>query len=86
MSNAIRIVIALAAVVTVAAGGYYNVVRNQVEVKVELPPPPSPQNMSEEERLKVIKKAIGSARDLPPLQIPGGPPNKPDTAKSELPS
>lgn len=74
MNNVVRIVIAIVAAAAVAGGAYYYIVRQEVEVKVETPSPAPAQGMSEEERLKAIKKGIGSIRDLPPVTVPSGPP------------
>ena len=78
MSNVFRIVIAIAAVAAAAGGAYYYVVRNEVEVKVEVPQPAPEKGMSEEERMREIKKRIGSIDELKPLNIPSGPPKSPD--------
>jgi len=77
VSNVVRIVIAIVAVAAAAGGAYYYVVRQQVDVKVEVASPAPPDQMSEEERLKAIKKRIGSIDELKPLPIPGGPPKSP---------
>ncbi len=78
MSNVVRIVIAIAAVAAAAGGAYYYMVRNEVEVKVDVSQPPPDKGMSEEERMKQIKKRIGSIDELKPLNIPSGPPKSPD--------
>ncbi len=74
MTNTIRIVIAIVAVTAVAGGAYYFVSCQEVQVKVETPPPQPAQGMSEDEKVKAALKGIGSIRDLPAVTVPSGPP------------
>ncbi len=82
MNNVVRIVIAIVAVAAAAGGAYYYIVRQEVEVRVEAPPSAPAQGMSEEERLKAIKKGIGSIRELPSVTVPSGPPPRAKPARN----